>query len=562
MANPCIRWVCPLSGSLDVGRARSFGADERLALIAPRVTRRFVADAPVGSYSCVTPFDSCVPWNNHRRSLRAWGPRAGAPPSAAARHQVLSSCSSFPWSTAQRPADLQEWICEASLPGHRTVVTRASPTRPGDRNNGLRRGRSRYRFRGRGLDAGVRTGRCPSIDVLETYQPRQTSKLYAADGRFIAEIGLERRTLLKLTRSPSRCATRSSSPRTSASTRTTGSIGPESSARASRNMLARGYRAGVLDDHDAARAEPLSRDDHSREDARPKAARGEGRRARSRPDIRRTASSSCISIRSIWATARSASRRPRSSTSANRCAISTSRKPRHSLRSPKDRERYNPRRYPERAVTRRNTVIELMRRAGAITRRRSEPGARLPARSSPRKAGPAAAARLRPISWSGSGSSSMRSSGGSCTSRASRSTRRSIPTCRAPPSGRWTAAARDRGRQVRQVPARDIRAVRRARRRVGEQGDTPSSPYLQGCFVAMDPRTGAVRALVGGRDFDDSKFDRATQALRQPGSTFKPIVYADAIQNGRPPSYMVDDFADVEVPQPDRHRTGPRRTTT
>jgi penicillin-binding protein 1A len=46
---------------------------------------------------------------------------------------------------------------------------------------------------------------------------------------------------------------------------------------------------------------------------------------------------------------------------------------------------------------------------------------------------------------------------------------------------------------------------------------------------------------VGGRDFDDSKFNRCTQAVRQPGSSFKPVVYADAIQNGRPPSYMVDD---------------------
>jgi penicillin-binding protein 1A len=75
-----------------------------------------------------------------------------------------------------------------------------------------------------------------------------------------------------------------------------------------------------------------------------------------------------------------------------------------------------------------------------------------------------------------------------------------------------------------------------------------NSPYLQGAFIAMDPRTGAVRALVGGRDFDDSKFNRATQALRQPGSTFKPIVYADAVQNGRPPSYIVDD-SPVSVPQ-------------
>ena len=87
----------------------------------------------------------------------------------------------------------------------------------------------------------------------------------------------------------------------------------------------------------------------------------------------------------------------------------------------------------------------------------------------------------------------------------------------------------------------------KASSRVGEPA-AGNSPYLQGAFVAMDPRTGAVRALVGGRDFDDSKFNRATQALRQPGSTFKPVVYADAVQNGRPPSYLVDD-SPVAVPQ-------------
>ena len=47
-----------------------------------------------------------------------------------------------------------------------------------------------------------RAGACPSVDVLDDYQPRQTSKLFAADGRFIAELGLERRTLLKLDQIP------------------------------------------------------------------------------------------------------------------------------------------------------------------------------------------------------------------------------------------------------------------------------------------------------------------------------------------------------------------------
>ena len=56
----------------------------------------------------------------------------------------------------------------------------------------------------------------------------------------------------------------------------------------------------------------------------------------------------------------------------------------------------------------------------------------------------------------------------------------------------------------------------RAARTATTTASTPNSPYLQGAFVAMDPRNGAVRALVGGRDFDDSKFNRATQALGSP----------------------------------------------
>ena len=54
----------------------------------------------------------------------------------------------------------------------------------------------------------------------------------------------------------------------------------------------------------------------------------------------------------------------------------------------------------------------------------------------------------------------------------------------------------------------------------------------EGALVALDPNTGEILALVGGRDFDASKFNRATQAFRQPGSAFKPVVYATALENG------------------------------
>ena len=50
------------------------------------------------------------------------------------------------------------------------------------------------------------------------------------------------------------------------------------------------------------------------------------------------------------------------------------------------------------------------------------------------------------------------------------------------------------------------------------------TPYLQGAVLALDPKTGYIRALVGGRSFTDSPFNRAVQAQRQPGSAFKPFI--------------------------------------
>ncbi len=68
-----------------------------------------------------------------------------------------------------------------------------------------------------------------------------------------------------------------------------------------------------------------------------------------------------------------------------------------------------------------------------------------------------------------------------------------------------------------------------------------STDYLQGALVAMDPQSGDVRALVGGRNYQESQFNRATNGVRQPGSTFKPIVYARALLDSIPPNEMVAD---------------------
>jgi penicillin-binding protein 1A len=66
-------------------------------------------------------------------------------------------------------------------------------------------------------------------------------------------------------------------------------------------------------------------------------------------------------------------------------------------------------------------------------------------------------------------------------------------------------------------------------------------PEVEGAVVAMDPRTGAIRAMVGGFDFDRNKFNHVTQAWRQPGSSFKPFIYSAALETGFTPLTLVND---------------------
>ena len=101
----------------------------------------------------------------------------------------------------------------------------------------------------------------------------------------------------------------------------------------------------------------------------------------------------------------------------------------------------------------------------------------------------------------------------------------------------------------------------------GRLGRFPGKPCagepddcLEGLFVALDPHTGDVRALVGGRDYELSEFDRVIQARRQPGSTFKAFVWAAALQSGLPISALIDtskalpgDYAPADGQAPADH---------
>jgi penicillin-binding protein 1A len=66
-------------------------------------------------------------------------------------------------------------------------------------------------------------------------------------------------------------------------------------------------------------------------------------------------------------------------------------------------------------------------------------------------------------------------------------------------------------------------------------------PEVEGAFVALDPRDGAIHALVGGFDFNKNKFNHVTQAWRQPGSSFKPFIYSAALEKGFTPSTVIND---------------------
>ena len=389
-----------------------------------------------------------------------------------------------------------------------------------------------------------RAGACPSVDVLDEYQPRQTSKLYAADGRFIAELGLERRTLLKLDQIPPVVRNAFVATEDKRFYEHKG-LDFQSIPRAiltdiRRRSFAEGFSTITMQLARNIFPERLSRDKSLvRKLKEIKVARAIEAKYPKEKILELYLNQIALGNQSFGVETAAQRYFGKSARDLNIAEAATL------AGLPKAPERYNPRRYPDRAIQRRNTVIEVMRDQGVIN----------DADASLAKAYPLQLARkseagdVAPyfVEWVRQqleqqfgqrlyeqGLKVYTTLDVDLQSAAERALENQL---KAVESGRYGAYSHTTFESY----------LSKASSRAGEPA-AANSPYLQGAFIAMDPRTGAVRALVGGRDFDDSKFNRATQALRQPGSTFKPIVYADAIQNGRPPSYIVDD-SPVSVPQ-------------
>ncbi|HVG24451.1 MAG TPA: PBP1A family penicillin-binding protein, partial [Thermoanaerobaculia bacterium] len=389
-----------------------------------------------------------------------------------------------------------------------------------------------------------RAGACPSVDVLDQYQPRQTSKLYAADGRFVAELGLERRTLLKIDQIPP--LVRNAFVMTEDKRfydhagldwrRIPGAVLTDIRQRS----FAEGFSTITMQLARNIFPERLTRDKSVvRKLKEIKVARAIEEKY-SKDKILELYLNQIALGNGAYGVETAAQRYfGKSARDLNLAEAATL------AGLPKAPERYNPRRSPERAIQRRNTVNEVMRAQGGV----SDADASLAKAYPLQLARKSEAGDVAPyyVEWV---RQQLEQQFGQ------RLYEQGLKVYTTLDVDLQSAAERALENQLRAIEAGRFGAypyksyesyMATASERAGERVSA-NSPYLQGSFVAMDPRTGAVRALVGGRDFDDSKFNRATQALRQPGSTFKPIVYADAVQNGRPPTYVVDD-SPVSVPQ-------------
>src|SRR4051812_21711871 len=198
---------------------------------------------------------------------------------------------------------------------------------------------------------------------------------------------------------------------------------------------------------------------------------------------------------------------------------------------PKGPALYDPVKYPDRVRQRRNVVLSLMRDQGYITDAQAK------------------AAQALPIVTSPNGGYSAYSPWFVDVVRV-QATRAGIPvnqggyrifTSLDPVlQNAATSALLEETAAVESQP--DYSHPKYVRGAAGQM-NRATTDYLQGMVVALDPTSGDVRALVGGRDYSDSHFDRAVDGMRQPGSSFKPIVYAAAIADSITPNTMFADTA-------------------
>jgi 1A family penicillin-binding protein len=187
---------------------------------------------------------------------------------------------------------------------------------------------------------------------------------------------------------------------------------------------------------------------------------------------------------------------------------------------------YDPLKFPDRVRTRRNLVLGLMAGQGYITRAQATDAQREPVVVAPNLGRSVVAPYfLDAVRHAAEAAGTDISTGGY-----------RVYTTLEPALQRAAADALVKG--IADVEARETFRHAKMATLPRSSGD-----YLQGIVVAVDPFTGDVRALVGGRDFSRSPFNRATLAMRQPGSSIKPFLFARALEDSIPANLIVTDTA-------------------
>ncbi|MGV3710588.1 MAG: penicillin-binding protein 1A [Gemmatimonas sp.] len=379
-------------------------------------------------------------------------------------------------------------------------------------------------------------GQCPTASSLETYVPNQTSKLYAADGRFIGELGAERRTLINMKDVPPMVRD--------------AFVKNEDKRFYSHSgvdwfripgAVVRNVRAGSFVEGFSTITMQLARNVFPERITRQKSPLRKLKEIYVAREIEKRYSKDQIlelylnqmSFGNGAFGIETASQRYFGK-SVQELNVAEAAMLSGLLKGP---SRYNPRRFADRAIQRRNTVIELMRREEVITDNEASLAKAFPLQLARRSESGEVAPYY--VEWV------RQQLDAHFGQQLYEQGYKVYTTIDVDMQG---AAERALEQQLRAIEGGKMGPYKHKTyeaylAEAAETGSTSNanSPYLQGAFVAIDPRSGAVRAMVGGRDFDDSKFNRAAQALRQPGSTFKPVMYAAAVHAGFAPSQLVDD---------------------
>src|SRR5579859_6143243 len=381
--------------------------------------------------------------------------------------------------------------------------------------------------------------RCPSISRLKNHGPPQTAKIYAADGRLITELGLERRTVLRLNQIPLPVQQAFIATEDKRFYQHHGIDYWRIFGALKANIMTLGYSQGF-----STITMQLARNVFPEQISRDKKLTRKLKEARVAIEIEHNFPKDTILelyLNQIDLGAGAHGVEAASQIYFGKSARDLNVAEAATLAAiPKAPAYYNPRAHPDQSIHRRNAVLNLMRDQGFITPEDAELWKAYPLELTNRRTNygdvaPYFVEMLRQDLEAKFGRQLY--TGGlriyttldlDMQEAAERALENQLEAVE--------AGAYSNGK----FPGRTYRDYIEAQKTSGEDRG-PYTPYLQGAFVALDAHTGAILALIGGRDFDDSKFNRATQAIRQPGSTFKPFVYSAAIRAGHPVTEILDD---------------------